>query len=61
MRRLDDVDVAGTIGGSFADAAKPPKKPKKHPSPITLRLTDEEREKLKRLSSSMSVSGYIRK
>lgn len=34
---------------------------KKTPSPITLRLTDEEREHLKCLSEGMTMSAYIRK
>ena len=35
-------------------------KPKKHPSPVTLRLTESERAKLKELAQGMSMSAYIR-
>lgn len=43
------------------EAGAAPKPKKKRPSPITLRLTDEEREKLKIAAGDMSVSAYIRK
>ncbi len=61
MRKLDHAVGTREISDTFTNVAQLPKKPKKHTSPITLRLTEEEREKLKRLSSGMSVSGYIRK
>ncbi len=45
----------------FEIASNPSKPRKKRPSPITLRMTDEERKKLKFAAGDMPVSAYIRK
>lgn len=51
-----------TVSGTFNKSAEKFKQPKKkHPSPLTLRLTDEEREKLKIAAGDMPVSAYIRR
>lgn len=44
----------------FDRAAGKPQRRRKRPSPITFRLTDDERERLKNLSEGMPVSAYIR-
>lgn len=61
MRNLQNPTTEGEHRNSFRQAAKSHKQPKRHPSPITLRLTDEERAMLKDLAAGMSVSAYIRK
>ncbi len=61
MRRLQQHKDTRQLRPSFEEACHPPKPKKKRPSPITLRLTDEEREKLKIAAGDMPVSAYIRK
>lgn len=36
------------------------RKPKKRPSPLSIRLTDSERSELKRLAGGISLAGYVR-
>ena len=56
------ISLARMFGRSAAQdpvgSARPPKK--KRPSPISLRLSDEERARLERDAAGMSVSAYIR-
>lgn len=56
------ISLARMFGRSAAQepvaTAKPPKR--KRPSPISLRLSDEERARLERDAAGMSVSAYIR-
>ncbi len=61
MRRLQQPINTGQLKPPFEIACNPPKPKKKRPSPITLRLTDEEREKLIIAAGDMPVSAYIRK
>lgn len=61
MRNLENPTTDSKRRNSFGRAAKSQKQPKKHPSPITLRLTDEERAMLMDLAAGISVSAYIRK
>ena len=61
MRRLQKPKNTEQLKPPFEIACNPLKPKKKRPSPITLRLTDEEREKLKIAAGDMPVSAYIRK
>lgn len=62
MRNQESSQIAGKFSGSFESAVVGRAvSRKKCPSPITLRVTDEEREKLKAAAAGMSVSAYIRK
>lgn len=61
MRNQEDSQDAGGVNGSFKYATGRSVSKKKHPSPVTLRLTDQERAMLKDLAAGMSVSAYIRK
>lgn len=61
MRNQENSATGSGHNNAFRRAVKIPKQPKKQPSPITLRLTDEERAMLKDLAAGMSVSAYIRK
>jgi len=61
MRNQENLASDSERRNSFKRAAKSQKQTKRHPSPITLRLTDEERAMLKDLAAGMSVSAYIRK
>ncbi len=54
-------EKAISVKASYKAASSVPHKPKKKEPRITLRLTDDELAKLKNLSSSMSLSAYIRK
>ena len=61
MRRLHQPKNTEYLSPPFEIASNPQKLKTKRPSPITLRLTDEEREKLKIAAGDMPVSAYIRK
>lgn len=69
MRNADGLALAANIGPDFQAVVQPAKRKRKGkhirrrktPSPITLRLTDDERARLKHLSAGMSISAYIRK
>ncbi len=61
MRQHEGFAGATPLKPQFENANLPPKQKKKRPSPITLRLTDNEREKLKVAAGDMPVSAYIRK
>lgn len=61
MRNPENSQVADNLSGSFINATGRAVSKKRHPSPITLRVTDEERERLKAAAAGMSVSAYIRK
>ena len=58
MRR--EVENGSVVGQSFETAARQLKIPKKYPSPITLRLSEEERVRLSQLCEGKSMSAYIR-
>ena len=60
MKRLQQLKDTEQLKPPFEIACNPPEPKKKRPSPITLRLTDEEREKLKIAAGDMPVSAYIR-
>ena len=62
MRRVDGEDTSASVGPSFKNAARQPKKSKKkHPAPVTLRLNDEERARLRLLCEGKNMSAYIRR
>jgi len=62
MNRSENIKAAIDIRAAFqGEAEAVPKQEKPSQSPITLRVTDEERERLKSLAAGMSVSAYIRK
>jgi hypothetical protein len=62
MNRSENNKTAIDIKSAFQGKARTvAKKPKPSQSPITLRVTDEERERLNSLAAGMSVSAYIRK
>lgn len=61
MRNQVNSQEAEKLGDSFTNATGRTESKKKHPSPITWRVTDEEREKLIAAASGTSVSAYIRK
>ncbi|MCF6303740.1 MAG: MobC family plasmid mobilization relaxosome protein [Rhodobacteraceae bacterium] len=62
MNRSENIKAAIDIRSAFqGEAQAVPKQEKPSQSPITLRVTDEERERLKSLAAGMSVSAYIRK
>ena len=61
MKTKSSFDVADNVSATFALSSKPPS-PRKKPAPrVTLRLTEEELETLKRAASGVSVSFYVRK
>ena len=55
-------DISGEAAASFNKAVEVEKSSKKRSSnsPLTLRLTPEEREKLEELATGMTLSAYIR-
>ena len=55
-------DISGETANSFNNAVEVEKSSKKRSSnsPVTLRLTTEEREKLEELATGMTLSAYIR-
>ena len=62
MNRIDNIKTAIDIKSAFqvqTQVVSKESKPSK--SPITLRVTNEERDRLKSLAAGMSVSAYIRK
>ena len=61
MKRLQQPTNTEQLKPPFETACNLQKPKKKRPSPITLRLTEEEREKLKIAAGDMPVSAYIRK
>lgn len=61
MRDAENSQDSGGVNGAFNCATGRSVSKKKHPSPITLRVTDKERERLKAAAAGMSVSAYIRK
>ena len=62
MNRSENIKAAIDIRSAFqGEAQAVSETPKPSQSPITLRVTDEERERLKSLAAGMSVSTYIRK
>ena len=62
MNRSENIKAAIDIRSAFqGESEVVPKQEKPSQSPITLRVTDEERERLKSLAAGMSVSAYIRK
>ncbi|MEO0383170.1 MAG: hypothetical protein AAF234_06400 [Pseudomonadota bacterium] len=62
MLRSEKAGQGGKINPAFDKIAKPDGSKTKPPSPLTLRLTVEERETLKRQAneSGLSVSAYVR-
>lgn len=62
MLRPGDVTQNSKLEPKFGSAAKPARLKTKAPSPLTLRLTVEERDSLKRRAneSGLSVSAYVR-
>lgn len=61
MRNQVNSQDAEKLGDSFTSATGGTLSKKKYSSPITLRVTDEERERLLTDAAGMSVSAYIRK
>jgi hypothetical protein len=62
MNRIENIKTAIDVKSVFQVKAQAvSKNPKPSKSPITLRVTDEERERLKSMAAGMSVSAYIRK
>lgn len=61
MRNQQNSQESANFSSSFRSATGRNVSKKKCPSPITLRVTDEEREMLKAAAAGMSVSAYIRK
>ncbi len=62
MKRPENIKTAIDVKSAFQGKAQTvAKKPTPSQSPITLRVTDEERGRLKSLAAGMSVSAYIRK
>jgi len=62
MNRTEKIRTAIDVSSVFQEKAQAiSKESKPSKSPITLRVTNEERERLKSLAAGMSVSGYIRK
>ena len=62
MNRTENIKTAIDVKSAFqvqTQAVSKESKPSK--SPITLRVTNEERDRLKLLAAGMSVSAYIRK
>lgn len=62
MIRTENIEATIDVKSAFqgkAQAAASEKKPSK--SPITLRVTDEERQRLVSMAEGMSVSAFIRK
>ena len=51
---------AGVATSAFYAAACGPKAKSKSPSPLTLRLTAEERARLEQLAAGMTLSAYVR-
>jgi len=61
MREVDISAISTKFGQSFEKAGGPQKKPrKKYPSPVTLRLTEDERTQLEKDAGGSSLSAYIR-
>jgi len=62
MKQAENIKAAIDVRSAFRGKSQAvAKKPKPSQSPITLRVTDEERERLKSLAAGMSVSAYVRK
>ena len=61
MRQTDTLNTKVGVGRFFENAAEQPKPPrKKHPSPVTLRLTKDERARLEKDAGDSSLSAHIR-
>ena len=61
MRQSNTLETKANVGQSFKKATGPQKKPrKKCPSPVTLRLTVDERVQLENDAGSSSLSAHIR-
>ena len=58
--KLSRIDDAPDLTDGFNAAAKKPATKKAQPSPLTLRLTVEERERLEELAAGMTLSAYVR-
>lgn len=52
--------VSGHLAARFEGAAKPAKGKRRAVSPLTLRLTPEERATLEELAAGMTLSAYVR-
>jgi len=62
MKHTENFNVAIDVRSAFQGKARATsKKQKPTQSPITLRVTDEERKHLKSMAAGMSISAYIRK
>jgi len=62
MKQAENIKAAIDVRSAFQGKAQAvSKQEKSSQSPITLRVTDEERERLKSMAAGMSVSAYIRK
>ena len=61
MRRREEFADTISLKPRFENASHKTKPKKKRPSLITLRLTDEERDKLKIAADDMPVGAYIRR
>ena len=59
MRVAGGADCS-RVAQAFGKAAAKPKAPKKTPSPLTLRLTPDERDRLEELAAGMTLSAYVR-
>lgn len=59
---MKERDLEGRAVSSFSKAAKSKPAPKRRSSisPVTLRLTPDERQKLEQLADGMTLSAYIR-
>ena len=61
MRQTDTLKSQIGVRQPFKKAAKQPKSPrKKYPSPVTLRLTENERAQLEKDADGSSLSAHIR-
>lgn len=55
-----DLNKTGGAASEFHTAANGPKPKRATPSPLTLRLTPEERTRLEELAAGMTLSAYVR-
>ncbi len=59
-RSFEKASASTNVSAGFQQNGAKSATPKKYPSPVTLRLTEEEKAKLLALASDMSISAYIR-
>ncbi|MEL6486420.1 MAG: hypothetical protein AAFQ13_04655 [Pseudomonadota bacterium] len=53
-------EAAPDLSAGFTIAAQRPKPPRKSSSPLTLRLTADERARLEEMAAGMTMSAYVR-